>query len=50
MKESKPEFVMANKESAILKSNIRLPYDPKTIDAFLEGKKWCRTSKFNLAH
>ena len=49
MKESKKEeCLMLNNEHAILTSNVRLPYNPKTIDGFLDSHKWCRTAKFNF--
>ena len=38
---------LLNKEIAKLKSGVRLPYNPDTIDAFLDSHEWCRTAKFN---
>ena len=38
---------LLNKEIAKLKSGVRLPYNPDTIDAFLDSHEWCRTAQFN---
>lgn len=41
------EILKKLKEEEILKSKVRKPYNPDTIDAFLDKHKWCRTSKYN---
>ena len=41
------EILKKLKEEEILKSKIRKPYNPYTIDDFLDKHKWCRTSKYN---
>ena len=36
-----------NKEIAERQDNIRLPYNPDTIDQYLKEHEWCRTAKYN---
>ena len=41
------EVAELRKKNEELKSGVRLPYNPDTIDAFLDSHEWCRTAKFN---
>jgi hypothetical protein len=41
-------IAILSKEIAERQDNIRLPYNPKTIDNFLDNHKWCRTAQFNF--
>ena len=40
-------IAILNKEVTKLKSSIRLPYNPDTIDQYLKEHEWCRTAKYN---
>ena len=40
-------IAILSKEIAERQDNIRLPYNPDTIDQYLREHEWCRTAKYN---